>query len=252
MQNGFAPNSMIIFGNIALVIKEGLRGLRHIALFLRYFWGKIFESFPGFIRRPVFTMVNRFDKIAEKIDRKTSNAAHHYLDPAIARDSDTATFSKIIVREDASVVFAKTTYDNLKRIVGYLSSVMEIEERFFISEMLSACAYRKSVSKFEQLKPDRAKAGLLNASLLRQGVIRTRTSSNAVKSSDENIRKLARVSSFANMLWLVVARDYVPEREEDLLYACCDLAYVIAGQIEEAGEDYQKLGELLKTHVEII
>lgn len=252
MQNGYAPNSWNMYGNIALVLKEILRGARYIALSLRYFWGEIIKSFPGFIRGPIFTMVNRFDKFAEKVDRKTSNAAHHYLDPTIARESKSATSAKIIVREDASVVFAKTTYDNLKRIVGYLSSTMDIKEKFFISEMLCACAYRKSAHIFTDLEQDKAKAGLLNASIIRQGIIRTHISSNAAYSPVQKIRKLARISSFAHMLWLVVARDYLPEREEDLLYACCDLAYVIASQIEDAGEDYQKLDELLKAHAKII
>lgn len=252
MQNSYAPNSWNIYGNIALVLKEALRGTRYIVLSSRYFWGDLFKLLPAFIRRPIFKMVNRFDELAEKVDNKTSRAAHYYLDPAIARDSETATFSKIVVREDAPVVFAKLTYDNLKRIVKYLSSAMNIEEKFFISEMLSACAYRKSVNKFADMEQDRAKAGLLNSNLMHQGAIRTHTSTNAANSSDEDIRKLARVSCFANMLWLVVERDYAPESDEDLLYACCDLAFVIAGQIDNAGKDYQKLGELLIAHAEII
>lgn len=252
MQNGYASSLPNLLGNAALVLKEGLRGIRYITLSARYFWGEIFKSFPEAIRRPIFTIVGRFDDLAEKVDRRTSSAAHYYLDPEIARDSDTGTFTKIIERNDASVVFAKTTYDSLKLIVRYSSLAMEIEEKFFISEMLSACAYRKSVGRFADLHQDRDKAGLLAASLMRQGVIRTHTSYNAAKSQNENISKLAKVSCFANMLWLVIARDYIPEREEDLLYACCDLSLVIAGQIEEAGDDPEKLGALLKSHAEII
>lgn len=252
MQNGYAPSRLNLFGNAALLLKEGLRGIRYVTLLARNFWVKVFTSLPSNLRRPVLSLMNQFDRFAEKIDRKTSTVAHYYLDPDIARDPDTATFSKIIVKEDAPVVFAKTSYDNLKLIVVYLSEVMNIEEKFFISEMLSACAYRKSVDRFSEFAKDYPKSGLLVSKLMQMGVIRTHTSANAVNSQNENIRKLAMVSCFSNMLWLVVARDFIPEREKELLYACCDLAIVIADQIDDAGDDPEALGEILKYHAEII
>lgn len=252
MRHGYAPHAPIVYGNIALVLKEGLRGARYLVKSARHGCVRLFHAMPSAIRRPILGLVAQFDTIAERVDRRTSNAAHHYLDPAIARDSDTATFSKIIARQDASVLFAKITYDNLKLIIAYLSPTMEIEEKFFISEMLSACAYRKAAARFDSLERDSDKAGLLAAHLLVQGVVRTPASTNAAKSANSDIGRLARVSSFANMLWLVVARDYVPEREEHLLYACCDLALVIAEQIEGAGQDDAQLGALLQSHAEII
>ena len=252
MQNGYASSPLNLLGHFSLMLKEGMRGIRHVALVVRAYWVGLFKTLPTAIRQPFLSLVAQFDRLAERVDRETSKAAHHYLDPAVARDSETATFSKIILRDDAPVMFAKTSYDNLKLIVPYLSEVMEIEEKFFISEMLSACAYRKSITRFAELDDDSSKAGWLTVNLMRQGVIRTHNSTNAIKSPDPKISKLARISSFASMLWLVIARDYIPERERDLLYSCCDLALVIEGQIEDAGDDYAQLGELLRSHAEII
>ena len=252
MQNGTVSKTCHIYNFGALMLKEILRATKFIARSIRRICRKIFMTFPEFMRRPIFSMVKRLDQITDEVDRKTSNVMHQYLDPNIARDSNSATLSKIIVHDNASVIFAKLTYDNLKLIVKHFSAVMEIEEKFFISEMLSARAYQKSAAQFNSVEQDEIKAGMINSTLLHQGVIRTQRSLNAANSPDKEIKKLAEISCFANMLWLVVVRDYVPEHEEDLFYACCDLSYVIAEQIEEAGDDYQKLGELLKTHAEII
>lgn len=240
------------YDNAALVLKECLRGMRHLTLYARYLGLRIVSSFPGFLRRPTRSVVTRVDHLAEQVERRTAIVIHQYLDPAITRDSQTATFSKVIAREDAPVVFAKTSYDNLKLIVAYLSPTLEVEDKFFISEMLSACAYRKAAVHFAEFEKDRTKAGLLTAQMMHQGVIRTHISTNAVKSPSANVARLAKVSCFAHMLWMVIARDYAPEHENDLLYACCDLSAVIAGQIEEADEDPRKLGEILKVHAEII
>lgn len=241
-----------VFDNVVLVLKEGLRGIRHLSLYARSLGLRVTSHLPGFLRRPTRSAVSHVDHIAEKVERRTSNVVHHYLDPEITRDSETATFAKILSRENAPVLFAKTTYDNLKITLEYLSPSLEVNDKFFISEMLSACAYRKAASNFDSLDEDCTKAGLLVAQLIRQGAIRTHMSKNATKSSELNVIQLAKVSCFAHMLWLVIAREYVPERERDLLYACCDLCVVIFEQIEEAGDDPQKLGELLKVHAEII
>lgn len=251
MQSGYSSYSYF-YDNAALILKECLRGARHLTLYARYLGLKVLSSFPAFIRRPTRSVVTRVDHLAEEVERRTSFVIHQYLDPDITRDSQTATFSKIIIREDAPVVFAKISYDNLKLIVAYLSPTLEVDDKFFISEMLSACAYRKSAAHFAEFEKDRTKAGLLAAQMMHQGVIRTHNSTNAVKSASANVAQLAKVSCFAHLLWMVIARDYAPEQENNLLYACCDLSAVIAGQIEEAGEDPHKLGEILKVHAEII
>lgn len=244
--------SAYVFDNVVLVLKEGLRGIRHISLYVRSLGLRVTSYLPEFIRRPTRTAVSHVDHIAEKVERRTSDVVHYYLDPEITRDSESATFAKILVRENAAVLFAKTTYDNLKITLDYLSPTLEVSDKFFISEMLSACAYRKSSGQFNGFEDDYNKAGLLVAQLIRQGAIRTGKSKNAVKSSELNVTQLVKVSCFAHMLWLVIAREYVPERERDLLYACCDLSVVIFEQIEAAGDDPQKLGELLKVHAGII
>lgn len=251
MQNEYTF-SAFVFDNVVLVLKEGLRGVRHLSLYARSLGLRVTSYLPGFIRRPTRSAVSHVDHIAERIERRTSDVVHHYLDPEITRDSETATFAKILDRENAAVLFAKTTYDNLKITLNYLSPTLEVSDKFFISEMLSACAYRKSAAHFNDFEEDYTKAGLLVAQLIRQGAIRTRKSKNAARSSELNVTQLAIVSCFAHMLWLVIAREYVPERERDLLYACCDLSLVISKQIEEAGDDPLMLGELLKVHAEII
>lgn len=252
MHDNNALSSRNIRGNIAIALKEGLRGARYMALTGRMLFLQLVSKLPFGLKTPITKSVHKFDVIAQRVDEETSKVVHHYLDPSIARDSDNATFSKIIARDDASVVFAKTSYDNLKQIVNYLSPHIGIEQKFFISEMLSACAFRKAFSQFQSVDGDHTRAAILVEQLLQQGAIRTQTSSNAAKSDIPEIAQLARVSCFANMLWLSLARDYVPDREEDLLYACCDLALVIDQQIEDATGDIEKFGELLKYHAEIV
>ncbi len=241
-----------IFDIATLAIKDSLRGFRHISLYVRSVWVRAIVYFPSFLKKPSKSLVRRVDHLAEHVERTTANVVHQYLDPDITRDSEMATFSKIIIKDDAPRLFAKTTYDNLKLANTYLGPRVAPSEAFFISEMLSACAFRKARIRVDAVGEESTNAALVLVQLLNQGVLRTSRSVNAYRSSRKDIRKFAEVTCFAHMLWLLIARDYEPEREHHLLHACCDLSLVIHEQINEAGGDIDKLAKLLSIHARMV
>ena len=241
-----------IYDVAGLAIKDTLRGFRHISLYLRSVGIRIIHLFPAVLRNPSKSVVCRVDHLAEHVERRAATVVHHYLDPDITRDSEMATFARIAIKEDAPRLFAKTTYDNLKPTLAYLKAQAGIGEEFFISEMLSACAYRKAKVEASRNGDEYANAASVLSQLMRQGVIRTNKSLNAYRSSNPDIRKLTEITYFAHMLWLLIARDYEPEREHHLLHACCDLSSVIHGQISEAEHDIDELARLLRFHAEMV
>lgn len=237
---------------LGLATKDVLRGFRHVTLYFRAIGVKAIAAFPSFLRKPSKRMVDGIDTIAEQVERRTATVVHQYLDPDITRDSEMATFPKIVVRDDAARLFAKTTYDNLKLTLSYLTPQLELNERFFISEMLSACAYRKVVMDNLADYDEYLHAAIVLQQLEKQGAIRTHRSLNAARSNDSEIKKLTQIAYFSHMLWLLVARDYEAEREFHLLHACCDLSAVIYEQIAEAEGDREKTADLLRIHAEMV
>ena len=248
----YSTISSQIYHVAGLVIKDGLRGVRHILLYLRSVGIRGISLFPAFLKRPSTSVVRRVDSLAEHVERRVAHVVHQYLDPAITRDSEMATFSKIAIRQDAPCLFAKTTYDNLKPALLYVRQRVELQEDFFISEMLSACAYRKAQVDVSANADDYKNGASVLIQLMQQGVIRTHKSRNAYRSSNPKIQKVAEIAYFAHMLWLLIARDYRAAYENHLLYACCDLSFVIHDQIRQAGHDTEHLARLLRTHVEIV
>lgn len=240
------------FGGVALPIKEALRGIRHVVMVARDVAICFKDRLPDSLRSFGTAVIMRFDRFAAKVDRNSSLAVHRFLDPAISRDAETAAFSRLISRDAAAILFAKVAYDNLKLTIPYICRNTELHESFFVSEMLAAFAYRKAAKGFPDTSDDIEKAALLLSSMCHSGVIRTAVSANAFRSSDDAIRGLAGMANFATVLWLVVARDCTPEGEEGLLFACCDLAIVLAPQIDEAGEDSTRLNALLNTHADMV
>jgi hypothetical protein len=197
-------------------------------------------------------VVRRIDNFAEQVKKKTTTVVHQYFDPAITRDSEVATFAKIVLHDDAPLIFAKTSLKYLDLTLEYLTPKPELKEQFFISEMLSALAYRKAnIEKVEEVD-EFSSAAVVLSQLMKQGAIRTHKGLNAYHSQDQDVRKLVGVSYFAHMLWLLIARDYEPELEHPLLYSCCDLSSVIFEQIVEAGQDVEKLSRLLRLHAEMV
>ena len=213
---------------------------------------RVIAIFPTFLKKPSTSIVRHVDTFAGHMERHIGNAIHQYLDPAITRDSEMATFTKIIIQDDAPCLFAKTTYDNLKPTLAYVQQRIGLKEEFFISEMLSACAYRKAEINISSHENTYNNASCVLIQLMKQGVIRTHRSLNAYRSNDKNIQKTVEITYFAHMLWLLLARDYKIEQEHHLLHACCDLSAVIHGQIKQAGHDKQALARLLQTHAEIV
>lgn len=240
-----APLEVLLFHTVALPLKEGLRGVRHILRAIRDRVACVLSSLPDKLRPFGSAAVKQFDRIADRVDRRSSYLAHRYFDPQIAPDAKTAAFSKLIKRDDAAVFFAKVAYDNLKLVTAYICNSLEREENYFISEMLAALAFRRAEARFAGATSDREKAGLLLASMYQTGILRTSASANATKSTDASIEKLARIAGFSTMLWLNVEKDCAPEGEEALLFACCDLAIAIADDVMSAGDDAEKLTDLL-------
>ena len=240
------------FGALALPIKDLLRGIRHVLLGIRNQVSCLKNRLPRSLRRLGDMLIGRIDGLAARVDRNSSLVIHRYLDPEISRDAETAAFSKLIQREEAPMLFAKIAYENLKSTTDYLCRTAEHHDRFFISEMFAALAYRKAAQAFGDTETDLEKASVLLSSLLQTGPVRTASSTNAAVSPDEDVRQLARAASFAIVLWLVVARDCTPEGEEQLLFACADLSLAIIDRIEEAGEDSAELHMLLTEHVEVV
>ncbi len=241
-----------IYHMAGLVIKDMCRGLRYILLYLRSIGIRVISVFPAFLKKPSKSVIRHVDTLAEHVERRVGNAIHQYLDPAITRDSEMATFAKIVIQEDAPRLFAKTTYDNLKLTLAYVQQRAGLKEEFFISEMLSACAYSKAEIDASANEDAYKNASSVLIQLMKQGVIRTHRSLNAYRSSDPEIQKIAEITYFAHMLWLLLARDYELKREYHLLHACCDLSSVIHAQIRAAGHDNKALAQLLRTHAEIV
>lgn len=241
-----------IYHTVGLVIKDMCRGVKYILLYLRSVGIRAIAVFPTFLKKPSKSIVRHVDTFAEHVERHIGNAIHQYLDPAITRDSEMATFTKIVIQDDASRLFAKTTYDNLKPTLAYVQHRIGLKQDFFISEMLSACAYRKAEIHISSEKYIYNNAASVLIQLMKQGIIRTHRSLNAYHSNDTNIQKTVEIAYFAHMLWLLLARDYEAKREHHLLYACCDLSAVIHNQIKDAKHDKNTLAQLLQTHAEIV
>lgn len=243
---------VLLFHAVALPLKEALRGIRHLMRAIRDRVVCALSTLPDRIRPFGSAAVRRFDNIADRVDRRSSRIAHRYFDPQIAPDAQTAAFAKLVKRNDAPVFFAKVAYDNLKLVTAYVCGSLEHAENYYISEMLAALAYRRVESQFADLGSDRERAALLLSSMYRIGIIRTSASTNAAKSADLTVEKLARVACFSSMLWLNVEKDCAPEGEEALLLTCCDLAIAVADEIVEAGDDAEALGTLLSANVELV
>lgn len=252
MGRQFASVEALLFHAVALPLKEALRGIRHIMRATRDRFACVLSSLPDKIRPLGSAAVDRFDRIADRVDRRSSYIAHRYFDPQIAPDAGTAALAKLIKRNDAPVFFAKVAYDNLKLVTAYSCDALEREENYFISEMLAALAYRRVESQILTSNDDKERAGLLLSSMYRTGVIRTSASINAVKSADPAVEKLARISCFSTMLWLNVEKDCAPEGEEALLFACCDMAIAVADEVVQAGDDVEALAKLLRNNIGLV
>lgn len=247
-----APLEVLLFHTVALPLKEALRGIRHILRAVRDRVACVLSALPNRVRPLGSAAVKQFDRVADRVDRRSSYLAHRYFDPQIAPDAETAALSKLIKRDDAAVFFAKVAYDNLKLVTAYICHSLGHEENYFISEMLAALAFRRAESRFATTTSDREKAGLLLASMYQTGILRTSASANAAKSADASVEKLARIAGFSTMLWLNVEKDCAPEGEEALLFACCDLAIAIADDIVSAGDDAEELTELLSANAGLV
>lgn len=234
--------------SLTLSVKDGLRGIRHITLSLRNWFATFAKASPRPVRKVGQALIDRFDRIADHVDRNTSRIAHRYLDPTISRRADAAVLSRIITMEEgrASVIFAKLNYDNLKPVVAYLCDKLDHEGHFFISETLGAVAYGRGEAEFTESQRETEKAAILVRALLRIGMVRTSTSANAGSSTDDITRQIGRLGSFATILWLVIERESTPESEYALLFDCCDLALAQLEAIENAIDDQHKLAELIK------
>lgn len=248
--------------HIATLLKDSLRGVRHIALYIR---GKLlgfFKVLPSFMSRPADSVAARVDHIATRVERRTSKAVHRYLDPDSAEDPHTLTLNRILSSNDAPYIFAKSTYDSLKIVLPYISKQLGGEEQYFISEWFAACTFHRGMTILDRGKSDSAQgddndrmfqlAGLLTQHLISQGVIRTRHSANAATSTDSTISKVAITSCFAAMLYLTIFRESAEKRENYLLLLCCDVSINIVPDIIAAKDDPVALTELLRQNSALI
>lgn len=254
--------------HIATLLKDSLRGVRHIALYVRGKLLSLINILPSFISKPADSVAARVDHIAARVDRRTSKAVHRYLDPDSCEDPHTLTLKRIMGGDDAPYVFAKSTYDSLKIVVPYVSKQFGGEEQYFISELFAACAFHRGVTDLDShqnktdcstnslhhMKDDKMfrLAGLLTLHLLRQGVIRTRHSTNAASSTDSPINKVAITSCFASMLYLTISREPAVERENYLLLLCCDVSINLLADVIDAKDDAEALSDLLSQNSALI
>lgn len=254
--------------HIATVLKDSLRGVRHIALYVRGKLVSLFKALPSSISKPADSVATRVDHIAARVERRTSKAVHRYLDPVRAEDPHTLTLHRIMDGEDAPYVFAKSTYDSLKIVVPYISDQLGGEEQFFISEFFAACAFHRAVTDLDKKNADASTqtdssfaedsddmfrlAGLLALHLIRQGVIRTRHSANAASSNESPIGKIAIASCFAAILYLTISREAGEKRENYLLLLCCDVSLNVISDIIAAKDDARALSQLLSQNSALI
>jgi len=222
--------------SISLSIKDSLRGVRLIVRSLRNRAENLLDFSPRPVKLLGTVVVDRFDRIADRVNRNSSRIAHRYLDPKVSRKADVAVLSRLVVLDDAnaSVIFAKISYDNMKYAVPYLCNRFDSESNFFISEMLGAVAYGKVAGSFESQNPEAEKAAVLIQSLLQIGMLRTSKSANAANAQQHTTRQIACLSAFAIVLWLIIERELTPESEEELLMDCCDLSLAQSDAIETA------------------
>lgn len=240
--------------SLALSIKDGLRGVRHVLQSLRNRFVSLTKASPTPVRKVGQALIDRFDRIADQVDRNTSRIVHRYLDPNISRSADTAVLSRIIALEEgkASIVFAKLNYDNLKPVVAYLCDKFDHEDHFFISETLGAVAYGRGVAEFDNSENEAVKAAALVRALLRIGMVRTSTSTNAGNSTEETTRLIAQLASFTVILWLVIERESTPESEDSLLFDCCDFALAQTEKISLAIDNKSDLAELIAFSKDVV
>jgi len=222
--------------SISLSIKDSLRGVRLIVRSLRNRAANLLDFSPRPVKLLGTVVVDRFDRIADRVNRNSSRIAHRYLDPKVSRKADVAVLSRLLVLDDAnaSVIFAKISYDNMKYAVPYLCNRFDSGSNFFISEMLGAVAYGKVAGSFKSEKPEAEKAAVLMQSLLQIGMLRTSKSANAANAQQRTTRQIACMSAFAIVLWLIIERELTPESEEELLMDCCDLSLAQSEAIETA------------------
>ena len=220
--------------SISLSIKDSLRGVRLMVRLLRNRMESLLDFSPGPVKSLGTVVVDRFDRIADRVNRNSSRIAHRYLDPKVSRKADVAVLSRLAALDDAnaSVIFAKISYDNMKYAVPYLCNRCDSESSFFISEMLGAVAYGKVAGSFKSQNPDSEKAAVLMQSLLQIGMLRTGKSANAANAQQRTTRQIACLSAFATVLWLIIERELTPESEEELLIDCCDLSLAQSEAIE--------------------
>ncbi len=232
---------------LVLSVKDGLRGIRHILLSLRNRFARVARRSPAPMRQFGKVLVSHFDRIADRVDRNTSSIVHRYLDPEISRKADVAVLSRITSLDEASasVIFAKISYDNLKSVIAYLCDRLDHEGHFFVSEALGAVAYGRAAGSFQDTACESTKAAMLLQALLRVGMVRTGSSGNAATSSDADTQKIAQMSVFSAILWLIIERESTPESEDELLIDCCDLALAQAESIYQALEDVQAMADLM-------
>ena len=236
---------VLLFHTIALSLKEALRGIRHVLRATRDRIACALSALPGRFKPMGSAAVRRFDRLAYRVDRRSSDIAHRYFDPQITPDANTAALAKLIGRDDAAILFAKVAYDSLKTATGYVGEALDQRDNFFISEMLGALAFRRAETGFGDAQNDRERAALLLVSMYRTGIVRTAATVNATRSTKRSVERTARISCFAVILWLSVEKSFAPEDEAALLFACCDLAIAIGDEIVSAGDDADALEALL-------
>jgi len=227
--------------------------VRLIVRLLRNRAGRLLDFSPAPVKSLGTVVVDRFDRIADRVNRNTSRIAHRYLDPKVSRKADVAVLSRLAALDDAnaSVIFAKLSYDNMKNAVAYLCNRCDSSSSFFISEMLGAVAYGKAAGSFKSEIPEAEKAAALMQSLLQIGMLRTGNSANAANAQQRTTRQIASLSAFATVLWLIIERELTPESEEELLIDCCDLSLAQSEAIETAF-DTQTPTEAMAALVELV
>lgn len=249
----------------ATVLKESLRGVRHVILYIRGKFLSLFGILPNFVAKPVDSVTVRVDNIAERFDRRTSKVVHKYLDPSPHVDPRSLTLAQALEQDDP-YLFAKNTYDNMKIVVPYISEQLSKTDQYFISEFFAACSFRRAMSTYSKLKTNSKisnalfsytgehfeLAGHLTHQLIKLGVIRTKHSVNAVSSADSLVNRVASLSCFAVMLYLLISRKPSEEREDYLLLLCCDLSLNVADEIMHAKGNPAALGKMLQQNAALI
>ena len=228
--------------------------MRHIGFWLRKRIASLFNKLPSSIQTVSDAAIGAFDNIADKVDRNTGAMAHRYLDPKIARFADEAILARLanLDNTSASVLYAKVMYDNLKTATAYFCRSLNVDQQFFISEMLAAVAYGRAASTIQTTYCVQRKAAELLLATQSIGVVRTATGANAALASDDEIATVSKAASFAALLWLIIERGNSPFDEEVLLVDCCDLTLARLEQVNAVGPDVQSTETLLTSCAEIV